>query len=55
MPDFSKGLDVIYYLILAALVVLIVMNAGNFAVAVTSIFGGVNSTLGTISGSGYNR
>lgn len=46
-------LDIAYYLILAAIIVLIIMNAKNFAVAVTSGFNGVNSTLSTISGSGY--
>lgn len=48
-------LDIVYYLILAALVVLIVMNAKNFATAVSSVAGGVNSTLGTISGSNYGK
>lgn len=46
-------LDIGYYLILAAILVLIIMNAKNFAVAVGGVTGGVNSTLSTISGSGY--
>lgn len=46
-------LDLAYYLILAAIVVLIIMNAKNFAVAVSGIAGGTNQILGTISGSGY--
>lgn len=49
----KDGLDIAYYLILAAILVLIIMNAKNFAVAVSSVSGGVNSTLSTISGSGY--
>lgn len=46
-------LDIAYYLVLAAILVLIVMNAKNFAVATNAGFSGVNSTLSTISGSGY--
>lgn len=49
----KNGLDIAYYLILAAILVLIIMNAKNFATAVTAGFGGVNSTLSTISGSNY--
>lgn len=48
-------LDISMYLILAALVVLIVMNAKNFAVAVTGVSSGVNGTLKTISGSNYGK
>lgn len=48
-------LDIAYYLILAAIVVLIIMNAKNFAVAVSSVGGQVNNTLGTISGSNYGK
>ena len=46
-------LDISMYLIIAALVVLIVMNSKGFATAVSSVGSTVNSTLGTISGSGY--
>lgn len=46
-------LDIAMYLIIAAIVVLIVMNAKGFATAVSSVGSAVNSTLGTISGSGY--
>jgi len=46
-------LDIAYYLILAAIVVLIIMNAKNFAVAIGAVGSTVNSTLGTISGSNY--
>lgn len=46
-------LDIAYYLILAAIVVLIVMNAKNFAVATNAVGSNINGTLGTISGSGY--
>lgn len=49
----KDALDVAYYLILAAILVLIIMNAKNFAVAVGAVSGGVNQTLSTISGSGY--
>lgn len=48
-------LDIAMYLIVAALVVLIVMNAKGFATAVTSTSSAVNSTLSTISGSGYKK
>lgn len=48
-------MDIAMYLILAALVVLIVMNPKGFASAVTSVTGGVNTTLGTISGSNYGK
>ena len=48
-------LDIALYLILAALVVLVVMNAKGFATAVTSVTGGANSILGTISGSHYGK
>jgi len=49
----KNGMDIAYYLILAAIAVLIIMNAKNFAVAVKAVDSGVNSTLSTISGSGY--
>jgi hypothetical protein len=48
-------MDILYYLILAAMVVLIIMNAPNFATAVGAVEGQVNSTLKTISGSGYGK
>jgi len=51
----SDPLDIVYYLILAAIAVLIIMNAKNFAIAVGSIFSGANSTLGVISGSSYGK
>lgn len=51
----SDILDIVYYLILAALVVLIVMNAKGFATAVSSVAGAANSTLGTLSGSNYGK
>lgn len=51
--NMKDGLDIAYYLILAAILVLIIMNAKNFAVAVTSVDTAANSTLSTISGSGY--
>lgn len=49
----KEPLNIIYYLILAALVVLIVMNAKGFATAITSLGSTANSTLGILSGSGY--
>ena len=48
-------LDISMYLIVAALVVLVVMNAKGFATAVTGLSSGVNSTLATISGSNYGK
>ena len=51
----SDPLDIAYYLILAAIITLMIMNAKNFAIAVTSIFSGANSTLATISGSNYGK
>ena len=48
-------LDISMYLIVAALIVLIVMNASKFAVAVTSVDNGANATLKTISGSNYGK
>jgi hypothetical protein len=53
MPNMKDGLDIAYYLILAAILVLIIMNAKNFAVAVGAVDSAANKTLGTISGSGY--
>ena len=50
MGDF---LDLGYYLILAAMVLAILMNAGRFATAITAGDKALNSTLGTLSGSGY--
>lgn len=51
----SDPLDIAYYLILAAIIVLIIMNAKNFATAVSAVGGQVNSTLSTISGSNYGK
>jgi hypothetical protein len=52
---FTEGMDVIYYLILAALVVLVIMNAKNFSTALGAVGSFVNGTLATISGSNYNK
>lgn len=46
-------MDVIYYLILAAIIVLIIMRAKNFQIAVGAVDSSLNSTLGVLSGSGY--
>lgn len=53
MPNFKDALDIAYYLILAAIIVLIVMNASRFAVAVNAVGSTTSNVLGTISGSGY--
>ncbi len=46
-------LDIAMYLIVAALVVLIVMNASKFATAVQGVTAGTNNILTTLTGSGY--
>ena len=46
-------MDIIMWLIVAALVVLVIMNAQNFATAISSIGTQANGTLGILSGSGY--
>jgi hypothetical protein len=48
-------LDIIMYIIVASLVVLIVMNASNFATAVTSIGGLITGESTILTGSGYNK
>jgi hypothetical protein len=49
----KDALDIATYLILAALVVLIVMNASKFATAVQSLSNAGNSTLSILSGQNY--
>lgn len=44
---------IITLFLLGAIGVLIIMNAGNFAVAAGSIFSGFNSWGQTLTGSGY--
>lgn len=46
-------MDVIYYLILAAIILAIIMRANNFKIAVGAVDSSLNSTLGVLSGSGY--
>jgi hypothetical protein len=48
-------LDITMYLIVAALIVLIIMNPKGFASAVTSTDTAANNTLKTISGSNYGK
>lgn len=48
-------LDISMYLIVAALIVLIVMNPKGFASAVSSVDTAGNNTLKTISGSNYGK
>lgn len=48
-------LDIIMYLIVASLVVLIIMNASNFATAVSAIGGLVTGESKILTGSGYNK
>jgi hypothetical protein len=49
----KNGLDVAYYLILAAIVLAIIMNARNFTIAVAGVDSAVNNTFSTVAGSGY--
>lgn len=50
-----KGIvsEVIMWTVVGALLVLVIKNAGNFAVAVTSVGNVSNTTLGLLSGSNY--
>ena len=50
-----KGLfgEIILWSVIGAALVLIIKNAGNFAVAVSSVGQVSDATLGILSGSGY--
>lgn len=51
----DKFVEVILWLILAAMAVLVIMNPDGFKSAVTSAGGVGNQTLSLLSGSGYRR
>jgi len=51
----QNAMDIAYYLILAAIVVLIIMNASKFKTAVDSVGGQSVNVLKTVSGSNYGK
>ena len=51
----GKILDIAMATLGGAALVLIIMNASNFATATGAVFSGWDNTLGILSGSGYKR
>lgn len=51
----DKMVEIVLWLILAAMAVLVVMNPEGFKSAVTSAGGVGNQTLSLLSGSGYRK
>lgn len=48
-------MDIIMWLIVAAVIVLIITHAGEFATAVSAVGNTSNATLSGISGGGFNQ
>jgi hypothetical protein len=51
----GKITEVFLWLVIASLIVLIIMNPGGFAVAVSTIGTQVQGVMTTLTGSGYKR